>query len=294
MQNNNTERKPRPDWLRVRVKASNETEFIEKLLDRLELHTVCREANCPNRYECYAAGTATFMILGTDCTRNCRFCNVHKCAPGPVDPAEPQHVAAAVKEMKLKHVVITSVTRDDLPDGGANHFAETILKIRELTPRVTIEVLIPDFQGDRDALQKVVDARPEIINHNIETVPRLYPEVRAMANYDQSLELLQRVKEMDPKIITKSGVMVGLGESTAETEQTLRDLRAHDCELLTIGQYLAPSRAHYPVKEYVTPAQFEAYKKTAESLGFTAVASAPLVRSSYHAHELFGESKEHG
>lgn len=291
MQDKTTQRQPRPDWLRVRVKASEDTQFIEKLLDRLKLHTVCREANCPNRYECYASGTATFMILGAECTRNCRFCNVHKSTPTAVDADEPRHVAEAVKEMKLKHVVITSVTRDDLPDGGAGHFAETIRKIRTLTPKVTIEVLIPDLQGDRDALQKVVDAKPEIINHNIETVPRLYPEVRAMADYKQSLELLQRVKEMDPEILTKSGVMVGLGETPEETEQTFRDLRDHGCELLTVGQYLAPSKNHYPVQEYVTPEQFEKYKASAEAMGFTAVASAPLVRSSYHAHALFDESQ---
>ncbi len=282
---------PRPDWLRVRVKASEDTQFVEKLLDRLNLHTVCREANCPNRFECYASGTATFMILGANCTRNCRFCNVAKCKPTPVDSDEPRHVAEAVAEMKLKHVVITSVTRDDLPDGGAGHFAETIRKIREIMPRVTIEVLIPDFKGDRDALQTVVDAKPEIINHNIETVPRLYPEVRAMANYEQSLELLRRVKEMNPEILTKSGIMVGLGETAEEVEQTFRDLHEHDCELLTVGQYLAPSKNHYPVKEYVTPEQFADYKNIAEKMGFTAVASAPLVRSSYHAGDLFNATK---
>jgi lipoic acid synthetase len=291
MQNKKTPHQTRPDWLRVRVRASEDIQFVEKLLDRLKLHTVCREANCPNRFECYAEGTATFLILGANCTRNCRFCNVHQSTPIAVDPNEPKHVAEAVQEMKLKHVVITSVTRDDLDDGGAGHFAATIREIRALTPRVTIEVLIPDFQGDRDALQAVVDAKPEIINHNIETVPRLYPEVRAMADYRQSLELLRRVKEMDAEILTKSGIMLGLGETPDEVAHTLRDLREYGCELLTVGQYLAPSKAHYPVKEYVTPEQFAKYKADAEALHFTAVASSPLVRSSYHAHELFDVAK---
>lgn len=292
MQNKETTRKSRPDWLRVRVQNTEQTQFIEKLLKRLNLNTVCTEANCPNRYECYASGTATFMILGAECTRNCRYCNVHKGTPTPVDPDEPRHVAEAVLEMKLKHIVITSVTRDDLADGGANHFAQVISQIRELTPNVTIEVLIPDFQGNRAALQSVVDAKPEIINHNIETVPRVYSIVRPMADYNQSLELLQRVKEMDSSILTKSGIMVGLGETPSEMEETFRDLRATGCELLTIGQYLAPSKEHYPIQEYITPEQFEAYKLAAEEMGFTAVASAPLVRSSYHAHELFDGAKD--
>jgi lipoic acid synthetase len=283
-----TKKKARPDWLRIRLAGDHAgLNQVEKVLTSLKLNTVCEEANCPNRLECFRKKTATFMILGRECTRNCRFCNV---TPGqaflPPDPEEPQRVAQAVQELDLSHVVITSVTRDDLPDGGAEHFARTIRAIAQQTPQVTIEVLIPDFQGDEAALATVVQAKPDIINHNIETVPRLYSAVRPQADYQQSLSLLQRVKAQDPEILTKSGIMLGLGETEAEVLDCLADLRAHDCDLLTVGQYLAPSPEHAPVVDYIHPDQFEAYRKAALKMGFRAVASAPLVRSSYNAGEL--------
>ena len=257
------------------------------MLKKLNLNTVCQEANCPNLMECFSNKTATFMILGRECTRNCTFCTVSKNSPMTVDDQEPSNVAEGVKKLGLKHVVITSVTRDDLPDGGANHFVEVIKAVRETSPNTAIEVLIPDFKGDKDALMKVVDAKPKVINHNIETIKRLYPEVRAMAEYERSLELLKMVKEMDPSIFSKSGLMVGLGETKEEVFELLADLRKHECDIVTIGQYLAPSKKHHPVIEYVTPEVFEIYKKKAEELGFQFVASGPLVRSSYHAGEAF-------
>jgi lipoic acid synthetase len=281
-------KKSRPDWLRIRLSGDHTgLNQVEKVLTSLKLNTVCEEANCPNRLECFRKKTATFMILGRECTRNCRFCNV---TPGQAfllpDPEEPQRVAQAVQELGLSHVVITSVTRDDLPDGGAGHFALTIRAIARQTPRVTVEVLIPDFQGDEAALATVVQAKPDIINHNIETVRRLYSAVRPQADYQQSLTLLQRVKALNPDILTKSGIMLGLGETEAEVLDCMADLRAHDCDLLTVGQYLAPSAEHAPVVEYIHPDQFEAYRKTALKMGFRAVASGPLVRSSYNAGEL--------
>ena len=276
-----------PPWLKIRVKADNENfDYVEKMLARLQLNTVCQEANCPNRLECFAKKTSTFMILGAVCTRNCKFCNVFKGDAENVDINEPMNVALATKELGLKHVVITSVTRDDLKDGGACQFVKTINLIKEHTPETTIEVLIPDFQGDEAALQQVIDAKPEIINHNIETIPRLYPEVRAMADYKRSLQLLKNVKEADEKILTKSGIMVGLGETKEEVVQTMSDLIDYRCELLTIGQYLAPSKDHYPVYEYIHPDVFEEYKNIALEIGFKFVASAPLVRSSYNAAEM--------
>jgi lipoic acid synthetase len=256
------------------------------MLSRLSLHTVCEEANCPNRMECFARRTATFMILGDRCTRNCTFCNVTKGAPVPVDADEPRHAAEGVRELGLKHVVITSVTRDDLPDGGAEHFAETIRRIRETTPDVTIEVLIPDFKGSLPAQQTVLEAGPDVLNHNIETVPRLYQEVRPMAVYARSLELLRRAKELGkPGMHTKSGMMLGLGEGKDEVLQSLRDLRSAGCDFLTLGQYLAPSKLHHPVVEYIHPDVFAEYKTLGEAMGFKFVASAPLVRSSYMAEK---------
>ncbi|MDA3799824.1 MAG: lipoyl synthase [Kiritimatiellae bacterium] len=283
-----------PPWLKIRVKADNENfDYVEEMLSRLNLNTVCQEANCPNRLECFAKKTSTFMILGAVCTRNCKFCNVFKGETENVDFNEPTNVALATKELGLKHVVITSVTRDDLKDGGAGQFVKTINLIKEHTPETTIEVLIPDFQGDAVALQQVIDAKPQIINHNIETVPRLYPEVRALADYKRSLQLLKNVKEADNEILTKSGIMVGLGETKDEVVQTLHDLFEYGCELLTIGQYLAPSKDHYPVYEYIHPDVFEEYKVIAKEIGFKFVASAPLVRSSYNAEEMLRWQSQH-
>jgi lipoic acid synthetase len=273
----------KPDWLRIKTLGGKNRTQVEQLLSRLSLHTVCEEANCPNIMECFSSKTATFMILGSMCTRNCTFCNVTKGKTQEVDTNEPLHVAKAVEELGLLHVVVTSVTRDDLPDGGAGHFANVINKIRELNPTVAIEVLIPDFKGSREALQTVIDAKPEIINHNIETVPRLYPEVRPMAVYERSLELLKNVKSSDPSILTKSGIMLGLGETFDEVVETFRDLRKAGCDLLTVGQYIAPSAKHHPVVEYIHPDIFEKYKEKALELGFKYVSSGPLVRSSYHA-----------
>jgi lipoic acid synthetase len=275
----------KPDWLKVRIAAGQNKNEVVELLSRLSLHTVCEEANCPNLSECFGRKTATFIILGKVCTRNCTFCNVTKGRVEPVDPSEPLHVAQAVKELELKHVVVTSVTRDDLSDGGAGHFARVIAAVKELTPGVVVEVLIPDFQGDSAALEQVVVAAPAIINHNVETVPRLYPEVRPMADFRRSLALIRRVKENETKIYTKSGIMVGLGETPAEVVGVLEDLREHDCDFLTIGQYLAPSKNHHPVIEYVHPDQFEQYRKIALKIGFAYVASGPLVRSSYLADQ---------
>lgn len=275
----------KPDWLKIKHSSNSNLEKTGEILKRLSLHTVCEQANCPNIGECFCNGTATFLILGQNCTRNCTFCTVSKGTPQPVDPSEPAHVAEAVRELCLKHTVITSVTRDDLKDGGASHFADVIKAIRAECPGVTIEVLIPDFQGDREALQKVAAAKPEVINHNIETVERLYSEVRPMAAYARSLALLQSVKSIDPLIKTKSGIMAGLGETADEVLKTIRDLRKAGCDFLTIGQYLAPSKLHHPVVEYIHPDIFEKYRVEALNEGFSHVASGPFVRSSYHAAE---------
>lgn len=283
----------KPEWLKITYRGGPNREETEKLLSSLSLHTVCEEANCPNLMECFNRKTATFMILGCTCTRNCTFCDVQKGRPQTVDPEEPIHVAQAVKDLKLRHVVITSVTRDDLPDGGAGHFAEVIKSIRELlSDKIKIEVLIPDFKGSVDALKIVSDARPAIINHNIETVPRLYPEVRPMANYRRSLGLLKNIKALDSNIYSKSGIMIGLGETEDEVVKVLKDLREVDCDFLTIGQYLAPSKSHHPVVEYIHPDIFERYKTIGRELGFKYVASAPLVRSSYMADKALGSQDE--
>lgn len=274
---------PKPEWLRIKVKNSAKKAEVEKLINSLSLHTVCEEANCPNMLECFGRRTATFMILGKVCTRNCTFCNVNKGHAETVDPEEPVHVAQAVKELNLRHAVITSVTRDDLPDGGAGQFARVISEIRKLDDQVAVEVLIPDFKGECELICKVAAEQPEIINHNIETVPRLYPEVRPKAVYQRSLEVLRMVKSFDPGIYTKSGIMVGLGERKDEVTEVFKDLRAVDCDFLTIGQYLAPSVKHHPVVEYIHPDVFDKYKKTALELGFRHVASGPFVRSSYLA-----------
>jgi lipoic acid synthetase len=275
--------KRKPEWLKVKYRSTDQVMEVHRLMENLSLHTVCQEAACPNLLECFGRKTATFMILGRFCTRNCTFCNVETNRPLPVDPSEPEHVAEAVAELGLKHVVITSVTRDDLPDGGAAHFADVITAVRKKSPSVQIEVLIPDFKGDHDALAKVLYAEPDILNHNVETVPRLYAAVRPQAIYQRSLQVLHQAKRISPHIITKSGIMVGLGETMDEIKAVLQDLRKVDCDLLTIGQYLAPSKKHHPVIEYITPESFNIYKAMGMELGFKHVESGPLVRSSYHA-----------
>lgn len=283
---------PKPEWLRVKAHSTMGYEYVREVLEKLHLNTVCDEAACPNRGECFGRKTATFMILGSVCTRGCTFCNVTKGVSQPVDEKEPEHVAQAVEALGLKHTVITSVTRDDLPDGGSGHFARVVEAVRRKSPQVTIEVLIPDFQGDSEALQKVVDAHPQIINHNVETVPALYHEVRPQADYHRSLTLIGRVKEMDASIHTKSGIMVGLGEKPEEVLEVLSDLRLMNCDFITIGQYLAPSPRHHSVVEYIHPGQFDFYRTKAYEMGFSHVASGPLVRSSYMAEQALGEHRE--
>ncbi|MHB8962372.1 MAG: lipoyl synthase, partial [Saccharofermentanales bacterium] len=279
----------KPEWLHVNAGNARNNAEVTALLKELDLHTVCEEASCPNCGECFGRRTATFMILGRNCTRNCTFCCVSKGEPETPDPEEPRNIAEAVKKLNLKYVVITSVTRDDMPDGGASHFADVIGAIRSTggETRPLIEVLIPDFKGDAAALRTVIAAMPDVINHNIETVPRLYPEVRPQAVYTRSLELLARVNESAPAIRTKSGIMLGLGETEQEVYSVLDDLRRHHCDFLTIGQYLAPSRFHHPVVEYISPAIFEKYKQEALDRGFGYVASGPLVRSSYMAEDAW-------
>lgn len=277
----------KPEWLKIKLQGGMNSGNVGSILKKYGLNTVCNEAGCPNKGECFNRGTATFMILGKNCTRNCRFCKVTKAAPEEVNPMEPRNIAGAVKEMNLKHTVITSVTRDDLLDGGAGHFANTVLEIKKLCPSVTTEVLIPDFKGNYEALREVVDAKPDIINHNVETVPELYKAVRPMAVFERSLELLRRVKEMDSSIFTKSGFMVGLGEKEEQVVELLKALRNVDCDIITIGQYLQPSKAHYNVVEYIHPDQFKKYEDIAKDMGFKYAASGPLIRSSYHAEDEF-------
>lgn len=277
----------KPPWLTRRLPSGPEYEKIRGLMNQGRLHTVCQEAKCPNIWECFSSRTATFLILGDRCTRNCRFCAVAHLPVEPPDAGEPERVAEAVAKMGLGYVVVTSVTRDDLPDGGAGHFAATIRAIRRRVPRAGIEVLIPDFQGNAAALRSVLDARPHVLNHNIETVPRLYAEVRPGAVYSRSLALLGQARRHDASVATKSGLMLGLGETDTEIRQTLRDLLDVGCRLLTLGQYLQPSRDHLPVARYVPPAEFDQWKQSALQMGFNEVASGPFVRSSYHAQELF-------
>ena len=273
----------RPPWLRVKAAQGPKYEELTALFRGQRLHTVCEEAMCPNLAECWSRGTATFLLMGDTCTRSCGFCKIKTGHPGILDPDEPRRVAHSVQAMHLKHAVLTSVNRDELPDGGAWVFAESIHWIRQLVPGCTIEVLIPDFQGSAPALQKVMDAQPEILNHNIETVPRLYRQVRPQARYRQSLEVLQRAKELHPASLSKSGIMLGLGEAWDEILAVMDDLRAHDVEIMTIGQYLQPSRYHLPIRRYYTPQEFDLLKAAGESRGFRWVESGPLVRSSYHA-----------
>jgi lipoic acid synthetase len=274
-----------PSWLKRSLPRGNENFFTQNLLTELRLETVCENARCPNRPECYSRRTATFMILGNVCTRPCGFCAVPRGLPLELEDDEPERVAEAAVRLGLKHVVITSVTRDDLVDGGADHFRRCILAVRRRT-RAAVEVLTPDFLGDRNAIARVLEARPEVFNHNLETVPRLYRKVRGRADYQRSLDLLAFVKEQAPEIVTKSGLMVGLGETTEELMHTLADLRKVRCDTLTLGQYLAPTLKHLPVTRFVPPEEFDELAALARSLGFQQVASGPFVRSSYHADEM--------
>jgi lipoyl synthase len=283
--NDDLVRTPKPDWLKVRAPGSENYLRLKGLMRTLGLHTVCEEANCPNIGECWHHGTATFMILGGTCTRSCGYCNVTHGTPGAPDAAEPTKVASAIHAMGLEYVVITSVDRDDLPDFGAAHFADTIRETRARIPGCRIEVLIPDFQGQESPLRTVVHARPDVLNHNIETVPRLYRMARPGGRYDRALQLLDRARTIAPDIPTKSGLMVGLGETPDEVMATLRDLRSVGCRIVTIGQYLRPSLANLPMVRYYTPAEFAEFKRIGLELGFGHVESGPLVRSSYHAHE---------
>ncbi|HVY43438.1 MAG TPA: lipoyl synthase [Hyphomicrobiaceae bacterium] len=277
----------KPDWIRVKAPVSREYAETRAIVRAHGLHTVCEEAGCPNIGECWTKRHATMMIMGDTCTRACAFCNVRTGLPKPLDPNEPQNVAEAVAKLGLEHVVITSVDRDDLADGGAEHFAQVIRALRARTPATTIEVLTPDFLRKDGALEKVVEARPDVFNHNLETVPALYLRIRPGARYFHSLRLLQRVKELDPMMFTKSGIMVGLGEEREEVLQVMDDLRSAQVDFLTIGQYLQPTRKHAEVKRFVAPDEFKAYERTALAKGFLVVAASPLTRSSYHAGDDF-------
>jgi lipoic acid synthetase len=283
----NPKRLAKPPWLKRRIPSGATYHGVRQILKDTGLHTVCQEAGCPNLGECYSQGTATFLILGDRCTRNCGFCAVAHGTPEPLDQNEPNRVAEAVEKLGLTYVVITSVTRDDLPDGGAAVFSDTIRAIRRRAPGTLVEVLIPDFQGSRESLRTVLEARPDVLNHNIETVPRLYPSVRPGAVYERSVALLKQAREIDPSIPTKSGLMLGLGETSAEVRQVLADLRDAGCRALTLGQYLQPSMDHLPVERFIPPEEFEAWKRLGLAMGFSEVASGPFVRSSYHAQEQF-------
>ena len=286
---NTTARPAKPDWLRIRLGDPTNQNHLLKLIEGLNLHTVCQEAKCPNIFECWSDRTATFMLGGDICTRHCGFCAVGKGQPEALDPAEPRHVAEAVRHLNLAHTVITSVNRDDLPDGGAAHWAETIRQVRAFNPDCKIEVLIPDFNGDAGALNTVLDAEPDVLNHNTETIARLYRRVRPDAGYQQSLDLLKRAAERRDReqrgMLTKSGIMVGLGESFDEVVELMKDLRAVSCDIMTIGQYLQPHARRLPIERYVTPEEFDRWHDVGMSMGFKHVQSSPLTRSSYHARE---------
>jgi len=290
-----TKKKGKPGWLKKPLPQGGDYQRVKKLLSNARLTTVCQEANCPNMFECFSKNTSTFMILGSECTRHCKFCNVTAKDPLPVDPGEPMRVAKAADELGLQYVVVTSVTRDDLPDGGAAHFADVIKQINSGLPspekgesqEVKVEVLIPDFQGDIKALGIVVYAKPDVVNHNIETVSSLYERVRPEAAYQRSLDLLRNVKSLDPLMPVKSGIMVGLGETKAELTQTMEDLFEHGCDILTMGQYLQPTRQHLEVEKYYSPEEFKQLELTARKIGFSRVAAGPFVRSSYNAQDLF-------
>ncbi len=276
---------------KVKSPLSPEVTKIKAMLRMLNLHTVCEEASCPNIGECFSRKTATFMIMGDTCTRACPYCDVAHGKPKPLDPAEPFHIAKAVRMLGLRHVVITSVNRDDLPDGGASHFAKVIRAVKEENPECSVEVLIPDFQGNKEALKVVVDAKPDVINHNIETVPSLYKEVRHRGDYKRSLDIIRWIKELSDDIKSKSGIMVGLGEEKEEVIKVMKDLVENRCEIFTIGQYLQPSKNHLPVKKYYTEDEFKEFEKIGYKIGFKEVFSGILVRSSYHADEIFSKIK---
>ena len=278
----------RPEWLKVRLPMGPQVEELRRLMRSKSLHTVCEEAHCPNMAECWGAGTATFMILGDTCTRSCGFCAVKSGKPNEIDLAEPAHVGEAVARMGVKHAVVTSVNRDELADGGARVFAETIREIRRQSPGTSIEVLIPDFRGVLEALDIVLAERPEIVDHNVETVPRLYARVRPQARFERSLEVLRRTKERAPTLVCKTGIMVGLGETRDEVVDTMRAIAAQGTDVLTIGQYLRPSPEHLPIERYWTPAEFVEFREIGMTMGFDHVESGPLVRSSYHAERHVG------
>lgn len=286
---NTKPRQPKPEWLRIRLGDPTNQNHLLKLIEGLKLHTVCQEAKCPNIFECWTNRTATFMLGGDICTRHCGFCAVGKGEPGQLDSDEPRHVAEAVHHLNLAHTVITSVNRDDLPDGGAAHWAETIREVRRVTPECKVEVLIPDFNGDEAALNTVLDARPDVLNHNTETIARLYRRVRPDADYQQSMTLLRRAAyrrdREQPEMLTKSGIMVGLGEEFDEVVELMKDLRAASCNIMTIGQYLQPHERRLPVERYVTPEEFDRWRDIGIEMGFQHVQSSPLTRSSYHARE---------
>jgi len=290
VQNDKKKGSGKPEWLRRRLPSGPEYERLRSLLKDHRLTTVCSEAQCPNQFECFAKGTATFMILGKRCTRNCKFCAVEKGDMAPPDPQEAARVAEAVQLMRLRYAVVTSVTRDDLPDGGASHFAATIRAIKTLMPKTLVEVLIPDLKGDNQSLTTIIRACPDVINHNMETVPRLYKTVRPEAQYRRSLELLKQVKCLSPQLATKTGFMVGLGETSEELMAAMRDVLAVSCDILTIGQYLQPSGGHLPIERYISPDEFMEIKQNAYDLGFAAVASGPFVRSSYEAEKLYRQA----
>jgi lipoic acid synthetase len=277
----------KPDWLRVKAPQWERIGEVKSILQDLGLNTVCEEASCPNIGECFKAGTATFLIMGPACTRACPYCDIDfEKKPQPLDPTEPLRLAESVRRMGLTHVVITSVNRDDLPDGGASQFVACIEAVKQVTPATTIEVLIPDLCGNWEALATILASRPQVLNHNTETVPRLYRRVRPQGSYARSLELLRRSRDLAPWVYTKSGLMVGLGETDAEIQQVMSDLRGVDCDILTLGQYLSPGPKHLPVEEFVTPAQFDAWRQVGEEKGFLQVVSSPLTRSSYHAEAV--------
>lgn len=277
----------KPEWLRVKAPQWQRVGSVKEILRDLELNTVCEEASCPNIGECFNAGTATFLIMGPACTRACPYCDIDfEKKPQALDPSEPIRLGEAVRRLQLNHVVITSVNRDDLPDGGASQFVRCIEEVRRVSPQTTIEVLIPDLCGNWDALAIILSAQPEVLNHNTETIPRLYKRVRPQGSYSRSLELLAKTREISPKTYTKSGIMVGLEETEAEVKSVMRDLRQVDCDIITIGQYLQPSEKHLGVKKFVTPEQFAGWQQYGESIGFLQVVSTPLTRSSYHAEQV--------
>lgn len=281
----------KPPWLHKRLPAGRRVFTLEREFDALNIHTICREAWCPNQGECFSKGVATFLILGNRCTRNCRFCAVKHGTPLSPDPDEPVRLALEIKKLELKFAVITSVTRDDLPDGGAGHFSDTIAAIRQHCPGVGVEVLIPDFLGNSASLSYVTKALPEVLNHNIETVPRLYPFVRPQANYSRSLTVLRKAKQTNPQLLTKSGIMLGLGEKESEVLHAMSDLLANGCDILTLGQYLCPSDQHHPVADYISPEVFKMYETVGLEMGFASVSAGPFVRSSYMAIQHYQRAK---